>query len=247
MSEHEQNHAPQTHVGGWQPIETALVGAKGVSWMLLAYGPEDDQSVSVGMRFNDQYFAAGIFYKGGGYNQRQFEFREHEVSPTHWMPYPEAPSVLTAKAIPGTSAASTLLPGSSSLAYSEVETDGRQEQANRNLNRQGGEGRQIGGRSSVFTSSLQCGERDVCREDSGDDWEVNDGGGIKPPSPQTNLGGCKAKRWLVEWTLPSGSTRWQVFEHEHQARIFQSGQSPNPRVTALYDHPSPQPKQEGDQ
>lgn len=75
----------------WQPIETAPKGARGIAWMMLAYGPEGDQSVSVGLRFNDQFFAAGTFYNGGPFDGRQFNFREHEVAPTHWMPLHAAP------------------------------------------------------------------------------------------------------------------------------------------------------------
>ncbi|GAA4169340.1 hypothetical protein [Shinella granuli] len=76
----------------WQPIETAPKGVRGVAWMLLAYGPEGDQTVGVGMRFHDQFFAASTFYTGGPHDGRQFEFREHEVRPTHWRPLPTPPS-----------------------------------------------------------------------------------------------------------------------------------------------------------
>ena len=61
----------------------------------------------------------------------------------------------------------------------------------------------------------------------------------RTPAPHPISVVAEPKRWLAEWTLPSGSIRWQVFEHEHQARVFQSGQPENPRVTALYDHPEP--------
>ncbi|VVE33927.1 hypothetical protein [Pandoraea commovens] len=74
----------------WQPIETAPRGAKGVCWMLLAWGPEDDQTTGNGMRIGDRYFAAGSFFCIGG--DKPFEFREIEVSPTHWMPLPAAPA-----------------------------------------------------------------------------------------------------------------------------------------------------------
>lgn len=54
-------------------------------------GPEDDQTTGTGMRIGDQYFAAGSFFCHGG--DKPFEFREIEVSPTHWMPLPAAPGV----------------------------------------------------------------------------------------------------------------------------------------------------------
>lgn len=74
----------------WQPIETAPRGAKGICWMLLAWGPEEDQATGNGMRIGDRYFAAGSFFCIGG--DKPFEFREIEVSPTHWMPLPAAPT-----------------------------------------------------------------------------------------------------------------------------------------------------------
>lgn len=77
---------------GWRPIDTAPIGAKGTSWMMLAYGPEGDQSVSVGMKFHDKYYAASTFYVGGPHDSRQFRFQEHEVFPTHWKHLPAAPS-----------------------------------------------------------------------------------------------------------------------------------------------------------
>ncbi|GAA4180486.1 DUF551 domain-containing protein [Shinella granuli] len=94
----------------WQPIETAPKGVRGVAWMLLAYGPEGDQTVGVGMRFHDQFFAASTFYTGGPHDGRQFEFREHEVRPTHWRPLPTPPSS------PRTSASSAEAGGSATLS-----------------------------------------------------------------------------------------------------------------------------------
>jgi hypothetical protein len=77
---------------GWQPIETAPKGAKGYSWMNLAWGPEGDQSAGIGMRWGDRFFAVGTFYCLG--QQKQYEFREIEVNPTHWMPLPDAPDAV---------------------------------------------------------------------------------------------------------------------------------------------------------
>jgi hypothetical protein len=75
---------------GWQPIETAPTGATGYCWMNLAWGPADDVSTGVGMRWGDRFFAAGSFYCLG--QEKRYEFREIEVQPTHWMPLPESPT-----------------------------------------------------------------------------------------------------------------------------------------------------------
>lgn len=88
------HHAPLlgSNTGAdWHDISTAPKGERGIAWMLLAYGPHDDQSVGVGMRFQDQFFAASTFYVGGPAGGRQYSFREHEVFPTHWMPLPGLP------------------------------------------------------------------------------------------------------------------------------------------------------------
>ena len=74
---------------GWQPIETAPTGKKGWTWMNLAWGPEGDQSTGLGMRWGDRFFAAGVFYCLG--QEKQYEIREVEVRPTHWMPTLGAP------------------------------------------------------------------------------------------------------------------------------------------------------------
>jgi hypothetical protein len=81
----------------WQPIDSAPKGANGLAWMLLAYGPADEQTVGVGMRFHDQFFAASTFYKGGPAGERQYIFRENEVHPSHWMPLPAPPRALDQK------------------------------------------------------------------------------------------------------------------------------------------------------
>lgn len=74
---------------GWLPIETAPKGAKGIAWMQLAWGPDGDQSVGDGMRIGEKFYASGTFYCMG--KEKPFEFREIEVSPTHWMPRAAAP------------------------------------------------------------------------------------------------------------------------------------------------------------
>lgn len=73
----------------WMPIETAPKGANGYAWMLLAWGPEDDKSVSKGMWCVDRFIAYGTFYAIG--KTPAFECRQIEVKPTHWMPLPEPP------------------------------------------------------------------------------------------------------------------------------------------------------------
>ncbi|KRG49312.1 DUF551 domain-containing protein [Stenotrophomonas beteli] len=75
----------------WQPIETAPVGknADGVTWLFLAWGPEGDQSVGEGFRWRDKWFAGATFYCAG--QERKYEIRETEISPTHWMPLPSVP------------------------------------------------------------------------------------------------------------------------------------------------------------
>lgn len=72
---------------GWRPIETAPTGARGYTWMMLAWGSDDDKNTGAGMRCGDKFFAAGTFHCLG--REKRFEFREIEVKPTHWMPMPE--------------------------------------------------------------------------------------------------------------------------------------------------------------
>jgi hypothetical protein len=73
----------------WQPIETAPEVKGDCFWCRLAWGPEDDQSSGDGFRWGGKWFAAGCFYRAG--QDRKFEWREIEVTPTHWMPKPELP------------------------------------------------------------------------------------------------------------------------------------------------------------
>lgn len=58
--------------------------------MLLLHGPEGDETTSIGMRWGDKFYAASFFYCLG--KEKQFELREHEVSPTHWMELPPPPT-----------------------------------------------------------------------------------------------------------------------------------------------------------
>lgn len=73
----------------WEPIETAPKGKDGIAFMRLAWGPEDDVTTGDGMRIGDKFYAAGIFFCLG--QNKRFEFRELEVSPTHWMPSAGSP------------------------------------------------------------------------------------------------------------------------------------------------------------
>lgn len=75
---------------GWRPIETAPKGAKGVAWMQLAWGPEEDRKTGYGMRIEDKFYAAATFFCPE--QEKQFELREVEVQPTHWQPLPAAPT-----------------------------------------------------------------------------------------------------------------------------------------------------------
>lgn len=77
--------------GQWQPIETAPItkNPDGLIWLMLAFGPEGDQSIGHGFRWRDKWFAAATFYCLG--QDRKYELREIEVQPTHWMPLPAPP------------------------------------------------------------------------------------------------------------------------------------------------------------
>lgn len=79
----------------WQPIETAPIGNNpdGFIWLMLAWGPEGDQSTGNGMRWRDKWFAAPAFYCLG--QERKYAFKETEIQPTHWMPLPELPAALS--------------------------------------------------------------------------------------------------------------------------------------------------------
>lgn len=80
---------PEQAAQQWMPIETAPTGATGYAWMMLAWGPEQDKSTGVGMRDGEKFYASATFYCLG--RDKQYEFREIEVRPTHWMPLPAAP------------------------------------------------------------------------------------------------------------------------------------------------------------
>jgi Lar family restriction alleviation protein len=78
---------------GWQPVETAPETKGKYLFCDLAFGPADDQTTANGFRWNGRWFAAGIFYKGGPNTGCQHEFRQIEISPTHWKPSPSVPAL----------------------------------------------------------------------------------------------------------------------------------------------------------
>jgi len=95
LSEHVESAVlaaitPTVQLDGWLPISSAPKGAKGYSWMRLAWGPEDDKCTGEGMRFGDKFYVAASFYCLN--QEKQYQFREIEVTPTHWMPKAAAPS-----------------------------------------------------------------------------------------------------------------------------------------------------------
>ena len=76
----------------WQEIDTAPTNDRSDYFSCyVAWGPDDDQSTGDAMRYKGKWFAAGQFYVGGEHDQRQYKFKELEISPTHWMPTPEVP------------------------------------------------------------------------------------------------------------------------------------------------------------
>lgn len=76
----------------WRPIETAPKDDKSnYFFCTAAYGPDEDKSTGYAMRYKGEWFAALVFYNMGKHAQRQLEFREYKITPTHWMPLPPAP------------------------------------------------------------------------------------------------------------------------------------------------------------
>ena len=77
-------------LGVWLPIETA--SKRAWDFVLLAWGPEEDKSTGVGCFRGGKWIAAAVFYCMNKPKDEDFEFREAVVTPTHWMPRPEAPN-----------------------------------------------------------------------------------------------------------------------------------------------------------
>jgi hypothetical protein len=77
-------------MSNWQPIETAPFNEKSdYFFCLIAWGPDADKSTGDGMRYKDKWYAAGLFYRSMSRDERQYSFRDHEVTPSHWMPRPK--------------------------------------------------------------------------------------------------------------------------------------------------------------
>jgi hypothetical protein len=68
----------------WQPIDTAPQSDSDYFFAFIAWVEGDEITTGYGMRYKGQWFASGVFYKGGRRDQRQYELREIAVSPTYW-------------------------------------------------------------------------------------------------------------------------------------------------------------------
>lgn len=90
MLDKQQQSQPAPIPTDWRPIETAPEVKGDYFWCFIAWGPDGDQSTGTGFRWRGKWFAAGCFYRGG--SDRQFEWQEIEVKPTHWQPLPPAPT-----------------------------------------------------------------------------------------------------------------------------------------------------------
>lgn len=76
----------------WKPIETFPTNEKShYSFAMVVYGPRDDQSVGLAMRYKNEWFVGALFYNHARFDERQFSFREYKIHPTHWMEKPELP------------------------------------------------------------------------------------------------------------------------------------------------------------
>lgn len=83
----------------WQPIETFPSNAKSdYSFALVAWGPDGDKSTGFAVRYKNEWFAGALFYCGGPYDQRQYEYRETKINPSHWMTEPDVPAIAKASA-----------------------------------------------------------------------------------------------------------------------------------------------------
>lgn len=82
---------------GWQPIETAPEAKGKYFFCRLACQNGDEFSTGDGFRWDGKWFAAALFYKGGIFDERQYEYRQIQVNPAHWQPLP-APPILKGEA-----------------------------------------------------------------------------------------------------------------------------------------------------
>ncbi|MGQ8632313.1 hypothetical protein ACUTJJ_12630 [Agrobacterium sp. DKPNP3] len=79
-------------VARWQDISTAPKVKENYFFCRLAWGPENDRSTGDEFRWNGRWFAVGTFYKGKRFDECQYEMRQIEVQPSHWMPLAAAPA-----------------------------------------------------------------------------------------------------------------------------------------------------------
>jgi len=75
----------------WQSIESVPDVPGKYFFCRLAWGPDSDKCTGDGFRWNGQWFAAALFYKGARHDECQNEMRQIEVTPTHWMPHCDFP------------------------------------------------------------------------------------------------------------------------------------------------------------
>lgn len=84
---------------GWQPIETAPASKGDYFFARIAWGPEDDICTGDGFRWRGRWFVSAFFHKpGGGYDACQYEYRQIEVTPSHWCHKPAPPATTRAPA-----------------------------------------------------------------------------------------------------------------------------------------------------
>lgn len=76
---------------GWQTIDKAPEVEGKYFFCYLAWGPEGDRSTGKGFRWNGRWFVAALFHKHARYDECQFEARQIEVTPSHFMELPGAP------------------------------------------------------------------------------------------------------------------------------------------------------------
>lgn len=72
-------------MAGWQDISTAQNCVGSYLFCRLAWRNGNDICTGDGFRWNGRWFVVGTFYKGGRLDQCQYEMRQIEVQPTHWM------------------------------------------------------------------------------------------------------------------------------------------------------------------
>lgn len=76
----------------WFDIETVPESNKSNYFScIVAWGPDGDKCTGYATRYKDKWFAGALFYRGGRFDQRQYEYREAAIEPTHWAHSPEPP------------------------------------------------------------------------------------------------------------------------------------------------------------